>query len=966
MNSFYLPFFVVFFFVFSDTAYSQGDLCTSAVLIAAGTHQADGPDSGDGCHNCSPGNAGGIPAVHADWYKFSPTADGVINISTCLQGADTRLWIYSGSCGNLTQVGASDDACDFVQGEPFAAAIENLSVLSGTDYFIEFDDAWDRTGFEFTLDFFAVTNNIFVSKNALCFTQIPVNQLVNSNIPIEVIIGKQGSVDQNALTVSSDIFNADSPSSPVASFNQMNISLSGNGNKTITTGMLPALPVGKYYIQSIIGSPMPDDDNSDNTIISPTFEVTDRTFAIDDGDFPGGLGISGPGSIQMGQIMHFPKGDKISSVSFNIQGGTAGDSVRALIYDFDAMGPINLLYESKFITTGTTDPQWFEIPFDTPFSVSDDSKYLVALQHLATGVGIDLAVSNEIFKPMNGYIKVLDEPWLALESNNQNGNPFQFAYAIRPNNQPIFTKVKLKVDMRDEDSSAGNVAIKYLLNDEPAQTTAMTDLGNGIWEGEFEVPLFADVRYLFVNNDSDELVPDDCGEAIRGVVYRTLSVRFDELDLPPVCFSRCGICPIQGCVDPDFIICDDFEAYDSGTVTPQSLFWIDWNGTNLGGLITDERAFDGSQSIKFTKTDPPIDALLLLNDNTTGRYELTWKQYVPSGKSAVFNFQHQIVPEHFWGRNFFFDPGGAGEVWLEEKEVDFNFAHDEWLDIQFIIDLDNDYAKFLLNGAEVYSWRYSEVTDYEGAPDPDLNQLSAINFTASEDSDEWYVDNVFFSELISLPGNVCFGAIDVSQYLGSTTPELRFIDHTNESIDPEEGWECFPLDSLRNTLWVSFVGDGKPYLIESVDTQGQVITDMALYKGDCNDLIPLECEENGGIILMAEQDSTYFLLLETRVVNPKPTIRVTFSPVVTTNNQYLENAIRLYPNPANDFLNIESKNQQVENFQISIFDYLGTLKHQEAALANPKRIDTSDWQSGVYLIRIQQGDAVTTRKVIIQ
>ena len=57
-----------------------------------------------------------------------------------------------------------------------------------------------------------------------------------------------------------------------------------------------------------------------------------------------------------------------------------------------------------------------------------------------------------------------------------------------------------------------------------------------------------------------------------------------------------------------------------------------------------------------------------------------------------------------------------------------------------------------------------------------------------------------------------------------------------------------------------------------------------------------------------------------------------------------------YPNPADDFLHIELTD--TEELEISIYDIRGQLKMKEMMSKN-KKIDTSDWASGMYVIKVK-------------
>ena len=92
-------------------------------------------------------------AVHARWFYFIPPENGTIDISSCNEGIDTRLYLYTGECIDLGLIGSSDDDCLSGNGYFYASTLENINVLAGETYFIEWDDKWSQEGFAFAFTF---------------------------------------------------------------------------------------------------------------------------------------------------------------------------------------------------------------------------------------------------------------------------------------------------------------------------------------------------------------------------------------------------------------------------------------------------------------------------------------------------------------------------------------------------------------------------------------------------------------------------------------------------------------------------------------------------------------------------------------------------------------------------------------------------------------------------------------------
>ena len=129
---------------------AQGDDCaTAAVLAGPGVYTADGPSAGAGASNVCFGGGG----TNADWYSFTPATNGTMGVSSCSQGTgaeDTRLSIYDGSCGTLNCIGFADD-CSYPT--DLSSEVLGITVTGGTTYYIEWDDRWGSTTFDWELTF---------------------------------------------------------------------------------------------------------------------------------------------------------------------------------------------------------------------------------------------------------------------------------------------------------------------------------------------------------------------------------------------------------------------------------------------------------------------------------------------------------------------------------------------------------------------------------------------------------------------------------------------------------------------------------------------------------------------------------------------------------------------------------------------------------------------------------------------
>lgn len=77
-----------------------------------------------------------------------------------------------------------------------------------------------------------------------------------------------------------------------------------------------------------------------------------------------------------------------------------------------------------------------------------------------------------------------------------------------------------------------------------------------------------------------------------------------------------------------------------------------------------------------------------------------------------------------------------------------------------------------------------------------------------------------------------------------------------------------------------------------------------------------------------------------------------------------ESAYDVYPNPANDFVNIQSLKPDVIA-QVSVFDVSGK-KIIDTSMFGQTFIDTKKLNAGIYIIKIEDGESINIKKVLIQ
>ena len=192
---------------------------------------------------------------------------------------------------------------------------------------------------------------------------------------------------------------------------------------------------------------------------------------------------------------------------------------------------------------------------------------------------------------------------------------------------------------------------------------------------------------------------------------------------------------------------EGFEDYTAGDyICVQSDLFDIWpggaEGSEWDSQVSDSLAHEGINSLKIEAqnvTGGPMDILLNVG-KTEGNWSLDWEMFIPTGYSAYFNVQGTDVAgagTDSWQCNFFANTDGtalADGPWgvAEPTAV----PHDEWFNVRFVVDLDQDLFKMWLDGEEVF------VAAYNG-------NFSSINFYALGDGETlglYYLDSFTLEE----------------------------------------------------------------------------------------------------------------------------------------------------------------------------------------------------------------------------
>lgn len=231
----------ILLFLFS-TVRAQWTCATATNLSAPGTFST-GTLTGSG--------ASQVGASAARWYKFTPSTNGMLQINSCGGGSDTRLWIWSGLCNNLSAVASNDDFpnCISTGTNEYASRIQNLILLAGVTYYFEWDNYWENTGFTWSFSFTGLPNNNDIGIESVLnpYTRIPISQ-APGGIQLGARLKNYAATAQTAVSLLVEVFELPNTSMPVATFTSPPQTLPVGGTVDLLAGVwAPSLSVSKTY-----------------------------------------------------------------------------------------------------------------------------------------------------------------------------------------------------------------------------------------------------------------------------------------------------------------------------------------------------------------------------------------------------------------------------------------------------------------------------------------------------------------------------------------------------------------------------------------------------------------------------------------------------------------------------------------------------------------------------------------------
>jgi hypothetical protein len=293
--------------------------------------------------------------------------------------------------------------------------------------------------------------------------------------------------------------------------------------------------------------------------------------------------------------------------------------------------------------------------------------------------------------------------------------------------------------------------------------------------------------------------------------------------------------------------------------------------------------------------------------------------YVPAGFLGYFNtLQLFAGTNSSWGMQVFFNNGQGSIDGGGESAATFSFSHNTWMYNEVIIDMNNDWAEYKLDGNSVHGWQWSIGAFGQNS----LNQLGGVNLYAWDDdgngTPKYYIDEFMIEE---------FGPPQLLPPLNFTL-NVAF-ENIQLTWDPPTG-----KDLLGYNIYYAL--NGSAYnLLANTDETAYIV----------------ESPGNG-------MHSFYL----TAVYDEGESDPTNVQEVLLTITEELEDMlISIFPNPADQYVYLEA-DKTIS--LVRILNNAGQELMRKTISDKSVKLDISELEQGIYFLLIESGDKSFVRQVI--
>ena len=426
--------------------------------------------------------------------------------------------------------------------------------------------------------------------------------------------------------------------------------------------------------------------------------------------------------------------------------------------------------------------------------------------------------------------------------------------------------------------------------------------------------------------------------------------------------------------------CYDFDALSDGEFVAQELGgnWDTWSGlpgTGEDATVSNTHSVSGSNSFVVDRVGGTTDLLLKFGGTNlvSGVYSFSNDIYIPAGKSGYWNLSNDIAAlnDPSWSEDYLgfqiryksnglFDLGADGVNTLNYGP----YSNDTWYHNEFVVDLDNDWCYFYIDGVLIIDYQWSK-----GVTGTGVNKLAFADFYADAVTDEAYFDNVCFSGDGGLYAGTDYKIRVESIYDGNygATSATNFTIQDN----PQGGTFVTVIQPNGGELW----SQGISYYISWMD---DIIENVDIDLVDANNNFIAEIANNvpgtthvwyidpllyGVGTYKVHIYSMYSSSLED-YSDAAFTITPTKSPGSVINFGGINTSeVVIYPNPTSTQFTVAALT--TINL-IEVRNMLGQVMLSSSLESAQISIDVSGYEAGIYIVNVVTNEGVVTKKLFMQ
>lgn len=106
--------------------------------------------------------------------------------------------------------------------------------------------------------------------------------------------------------------------------------------------------------------------------------------------------------------------------------------------------------------------------------------------------------------------------------------------------------------------------------------------------------------------------------------------------------------------------------------------------------------------------------------------------------------------------------------------------------------------------------------------------------------------------------------------------------------------------------------------------------------------------------------------VQTVVIKSKSNVRNNRTTGLSSTSSMKNSMLHVYPNPANEILNVEFKNMSGEQVTITVENMLGQIVYESQTIQQVNQINSSSFVSGVYFVKVHTTQGILTQKIVVQ